>query len=189
MSGQCIGYARVSTNEQDLSIQQEALKAAGCQKVFEEKISGNTRSGRQALVSALEYMRGGDTLVVTRLDRLARSMSDLLSIVSELKDKGVQLKATEQPVDTSSAAGKAFLQMLGVFSEFETNLRKERQMEGILKAKAAGKYRGRSQSIDRDAVRRLRETERLGPTEIARRLGIARASVYRLLEEDKKACP
>ena len=96
--------------------------------IREEKISGTSRQGRKELETLLEFLRNGDTLVVTRLDRLARSMDDLSNIARELQAKGVALKATEQPVDTSSAAGKAFFQMLGVFAEFETNLRRERQM-------------------------------------------------------------
>jgi DNA invertase Pin-like site-specific DNA recombinase len=118
-------------------------------------------------------------LVVTRLDRLARSMDDLSAIVRELQAKGVALKATEQPVDTSTAAGKAFFQMLGVFAEFETNLRRERQMEGIAKAKANGVYKGRKPSIDPEEVARLK-AEGLGATAIAKRLGVARSSVYRV---------
>jgi len=175
------GYARVSTSDQDLSIQREALKAAGCEIIREEKISGTSRQGRVELKTLMDFLREGDTLVVTRLDRLARSMDDLSNIARELQEKGVALKATEQPVNTRSAAGKAFFQMLGVFSEFETNLRRERQMEGIVKAKAAGVYKGRKPSIDVDAVRRLREQEGLGATAIAHRLGIARTSVYRVL--------
>jgi DNA invertase Pin-like site-specific DNA recombinase len=176
------GYARVSTEDQDLSIQREALKAAGCEIIREEKISGTSRQGREELETLMQFLREGDTLVVTRLDRLARSMDDLSEIVRELQAKGAALKATEQPVDTSSAAGKAFFQMLGVFAEFETNLRRERQMEGIAKAKAAGVYKGRKPSIDVDEVRRLREVEGMGATEIAKHLGIARTSVYRVLE-------
>lgn len=176
------GYARVSTADQDLTIQREALKAAGCQMIREEKISGTSRQGREELRVLLEFLRDGDTLVVTRLDRLARSMDDLSNIARELQAKGVALKATEQPVDTSTAAGKAFFQMLGVFAEFETNLRKERQMEGIAKAKAEGVYTGRKPSIDVDEVRRLRDVEGIGATEIANRLGIARTSVYRVLQ-------
>ena len=108
-------------------------------------------------------------------------MKDLQDIVDELKTRGVALKATEQPVDTGSAAGKAFLDMLGVFAEFETNLRRERQLEGISAAKARGVYKGRKPSIDAVEVSRLRQEEKLGPAAIARRLGIGRASVYRLL--------
>jgi DNA invertase Pin-like site-specific DNA recombinase len=101
--------------------------------------------------------------------------------VYTLKKQGVTLKATEQPIDTRSAAGKAFLDMLGVFAEFETNLRRERQLEGIAAAKARGVYRGRKPSIDPAEVQRLRIEEKLGATEIARRLGVGRASVYRAL--------
>lgn len=176
------GYARVSTSDQDLTIQREALKAAGCEIIREEKVSGTSRQGRNELNILLEFLRSGDVLVVTRLDRLARSMDDLSAIVRELQDKGVSLRATEQPVDTSTAAGKAFFQMLGVFAEFETNLRRERQMEGIQKAKAAGVYKGRKATIDPLEIKRLKEDEGLGATEIAKRLGIARTSVYRALQ-------
>ncbi len=130
------------------------------------------------------FLRPGDALVVTRIDRLARSLRDLQNIVHELKERRVTLRATEQPIDTGTAAGKAFLDMLGVFAEFETNLRKERQAEGIAAAKARGVYKGRKAKIDAaDAavVRKLRYEEKLGPAEIARRLGIGRASVYRVL--------
>ena len=120
------GYARVSGFDQDLSIQQAVLKAAGCEVVRAEKASGTRRDGRTELQALLDFLHVGDTLVVTRIDRLARSLEDLQDTVHELKAKGVALKATEQPIDTSTAAGKAFLDMLGVFAEFETNLRRER---------------------------------------------------------------
>uniref|UniRef100_UPI0035C988BE recombinase family protein n=1 Tax=uncultured Sphingomonas sp. TaxID=158754 RepID=UPI0035C988BE len=107
------GYARVSTTEQDLTIQQEALRAAGCQVIRSEKKTGTKREGRTELDLLLEFLRDGDTLVVTRIDRLARSMKDLQDIVHDLKGRGVALKATEQPIDTGTAAGKAFLDMLG----------------------------------------------------------------------------
>ncbi len=159
------------------------MKAAGCEIIREEKVSGTSRQGREELQTLMDFLRDGDALVVTRLDRLARSMDDLSAIVRELQARGVALKVTEQQVDTSSAAGKAFFQMLGVFAEFETNLRRERQMEGIAKAKADGVYKGRKASIDVDEVRRLRDVERLGATEIARHLGIARTSVYRVRQD------
>ena len=177
---QIYGYARVSSTGQDLGIQQAALKAAGCTVVRSEKVSGTSTEGRHELATLLDFLRHGDTLVVTRIDRLARSMRDLQNIVGELKDKGVTLKATEQPVDTSTAAGKAFFDMLGVFAEFETNLRRERQGEGIGAAKAAGIYKGRKPSIDAAKVRQL-HAEGMNPTRIARTLEIGRASVYRLL--------
>ena len=146
-----------------------------------EKASGTTRSGRSELDLLLEFLRPGDTLVVTRVDRLARSIKDLQDIVFALKEKGVTLKATEQPIDTHSAAGKAFLDMLGVFAEFETNLRRERQMEGIQAAKARGVYLGRKPTIDQAMILHLKEIEKIGATEIVRRLWIGRASVYRAL--------
>ena len=175
------GYARVSTLDQDLGIQRTALKAAGCRVIRAEKASGTRRNDRTELQVLLDFVQPGDTLVVTRIDRLARSIKDLQDIVHELKGKCVALRATEQPVDTGTAAGKAFLDMLGVFAEFETNLRRERQLEGIKAAKEKGIYKGRKPSIDAAEVRRLREQEKLGPTAIAKRLGIGRASVYRVL--------
>ena len=182
-----IGYARVSTADQDTALQVAALRAAGCGFIREEKASGTTTAGRTELTTVLDILRPGDTLVVTRIDRLARSIGDLQTIVKMIRDKGAALACTEQPVDTSTAAGKAFLDMLGVFAEFETSLRKERQLEGIAKAKAEGIYKGRKPSIDADRVRQLK-AEGLGATEIAKKTGIARASVYRILDP-KPAAP
>jgi DNA invertase Pin-like site-specific DNA recombinase len=181
---QTYGYARVSTIDQSLDIQRAALLAAGCDLVREEKISGTSREGRHELETLLAFLRSGDTLVVTRIDRLARSMKDLQDIVHDLKARNIALKATEQPIDTSTAAGKCFLDMLGVFAEFETNLRRERQLEGIAVAKAEGVYKGRvpKNPIDAAAVARLR-SEGLGVSAIARQMGISRTSVYRLLGE------
>lgn len=176
------GYARVSTEDQDLTIQVERLTHAGCTTVREEKVTGTKREGREELAILMDFLRDGDTLMVTRIDRLARSIGDLQDIVRELRAKGVELKATDQPIDTSTAAGKAFLDMLGVFAEFETNLRRERQMEGIAKAKARGVYKGRKPSVDRGAVKELK-AQGLGASAIANQLGIGRASVYRALEE------
>lgn len=175
-----IGYARVSTTDQDLSIQEAALRVAGCDVIRAEKRSGTTTEGREELRTVLEFLRGGDVLMVTRIDRLARSIGDLQDIVREIKARSATLKATEQPIDTSTAAGKCFLDMLGVFAEFETNLRRERQLEGIAKAKAAGVYKGRPASIDGAKVREMR-AQGIGPTEIAKALKIGRASVYRAL--------
>ena len=176
------GYARVSSTDQNLDVQTEALKAAGCETIRSEKVTGTTREGRTELATLMDFMRKGDVLVVTRIDRLARSIGDLQDIVRGLRSKGVALRATEQPVDTGTAAGKAFLDMLGVFAEFETNLRKERQLEGIAKAKAEGVYKGRRPTIDVTKVRAL-QAQGLGASAIAERLGIGRASVYRVLDE------
>lgn len=176
------GYARVSTADQDLTVQEEALKAAGCEVIRSEKVSGTSTSGRAELANLLEFIRKGDVLVVTRIDRLARSIGDLQDIMRALKARGASLRATEQPIDTSTAAGKCFLDMLGVFAEFETNLRRERQMEGIAKAKAAGVYKGRRPTIDPAEVLRLKK-EGLGSSRIAKQLKIGRASVYRVLAD------
>ena len=177
-----IGYARVSAADQDCAIQEEALRAAGCTTVRSEKHTGTTTAGRAELDTILSFLRAGDTLMVTRIDRLARSVADLERIVAQLRERGAHLRATEQAIDTSTPAGVAFLQMLGVFAQFETAIRRERQLEGIAKAKAAGVYRGRKPSVDAAAVRSLRE-EGLGGSEIAKKLGIGRASVYRALAE------
>lgn len=177
-----IGYARVSTEDQDCAIQEAALRAAGCSVIRSEKKGGTSREGRTELETVLSFLRAGDTLTVTRIDRLARSLHDLESIVRELKAKGVHLKAIEQPVDTSTPAGKAFLQMLGVFAEFETALRRERQMEGIAKAKADGKYKGRKPSVDVARVRELHDTG-MKPSAIAKELKVGRTSVWRALSE------
>lgn len=176
-----IGYARVSTDDQDCAIQEAALAAAGCNVIRTEKRSGTTTEGRKELETVLAFLHTGDTLMVTRIDRLARSVADLEKIVQAVKEKGAFLRATEQPIDTSTAAGKAFLQMLGVFAEFETAIRKERQLEGIAKAKAAGVYKGRKPSVPVEEVRRL-HGKGVSPTEITRRLKIGRGSVYRALQ-------
>jgi DNA invertase Pin-like site-specific DNA recombinase len=175
-----IGYARVSTTDQDLSIQEAALRAAGCEVIRAEKRSGTTTAGRDELRTVLDFLRKGDVLMVTRIDRLARSIGDLQDIVRTVRTKGAALKATEQPIDTSTAAGKCFLDMLGVFAEFETNLRRERQLEGIARAKAAGVYKGRPASIDEARIRELK-AQGMRPTDIAKTLRVGRSSVYRAL--------
>jgi DNA invertase Pin-like site-specific DNA recombinase len=181
--GRLFGYARVSGTDQDLTIQRERLQAAGCHVVRTEKVSGTSLKGRTELASLLEFLREGDTLVVTRIDRLARSLKDLQDIIHDLKARGIAFRATEQPIDTSTPAGKAFLDMLGVFAEFETNLRRERQMEGIAKAKANGVYQGRKPSIDPARIKALKDAGK-GPAWIARELRVARSSVYRALGQE-----
>ena len=151
-----IGYARVSTIDQSVDIQEAALWAAGCEVVRSEKRSGTTTTGRAELQTILDFLRAGDVLMVTRIDRLARSIGDLQDIVRAVKAKGATLKATEQPFDTGNIYGELTVNLLGCFAEFETNLRKERQAEGIAMAKAAGVYKGRPASIDTTQVRELK---------------------------------
>lgn len=184
--GELIGYARVSSRGQSLDVQEEALRRAGVspEHLYAEKVSGRSRDGREALADLLARgIRKGDTVVCTRLDRLARSTRDLLEIAKTLEDKGVHLKVLEQPIDTSSAAGKLFFTILGAFGEFEASIRAERQREGIDAALSKGDsspFKGRPASIEAEKVAALR-AEGLTPTAIARKLGIARSSVYRYL--------
>lgn len=176
-----VGYGRVSSEGQSLEIQHEALVAAGCEKVFAEKVSGRSTTDRDQLAAALDFVRESDTLIVTRLDRLARSVGDLHRIIERLTGKGVQFRCLNQSgVDTDSSTGKLMMCILGAVAQFENDIRLERQREGIEKAKAAGKYRGRPQSIDPQRVKELRRSG-MGPAEIAREMGIGRASVYRML--------
>ena len=171
-----IGYARVSTTDQNLELQE-------CTMIRSEKRSGSTTTGGDELRIALDILRNGDVLMVTRIDRLARSIGDLQDIVRAVKSRGASLKATEQPIDTSTAAGKCFLDMLGVFAEFETNLRRERQLEEIAVAKARGVYKGRKASMDPAKIKQMK-ADGMGPSAIAKALRIGRASVYRALEAD-----
>jgi DNA invertase Pin-like site-specific DNA recombinase len=177
-----VGYARVSSVGQSLDVQLASLKEAGCEKVFAEKQSGTTTGKRHELQSAIEFVREGDILVVTRLDRLARSAADLHAIVSSLSQKGVSFRCIQQSgVDTGTSTGKLLLGMLAAIAEFETDIRKERQREGIERAKAAGVYKGRKPTVDAAAVLQLKE-QGVSPTAIAKHLGIGRASVYRALQ-------
>ena len=176
-----VGYARVSSVDQNLDVQLETLKSFGCEKIYQEKVSGTSTQGRNELKECLDFVRDGDELVITRIDRLARSVLDLQIIVKDLSDKGVNLSATEQPISTKDATSKCFLDMLGVFAELETNLRKERQLEGILRAKQKGIYKGRKSSINIDKIKELKDSG-MGATEIAKEMGIHRDSVYRVLK-------
>jgi DNA invertase Pin-like site-specific DNA recombinase len=176
-----IGYARVSSAGQSLEAQLEALQAAGCEKIYSEKRSGKTAADRAELAKALDQIRKGDTLVVTRLDRLARSVTDLHRIMEQLATEGVSFRCLQQGgVDTSTSTGKLTLAILGAVAEFENDIRRERQRDGIQRAKAKGVYRGRQPSIDPVRVKALKAGG-LGASAIAKELGIARASVYRAL--------
>jgi len=175
-----VGYARVSSVGQNLESQLVALKEYGCEKIFQEKVSGTSRKGREQLTQCLEFVRESDEFVVTRIDRCSRSVLDLQLIVKQLDEKGVSLAATEQSINTKTPEGKCFLNMLSVFSEFETNIRKERQMDGIKVNRH--KFKGKQVTIDIDRIMALKE-EGLGATAIGKEMGIDRTSVYRLLKK------
>lgn len=180
-----IGYARVSSTGQNEKAQVDILVRHGAEELFIDKASGTSRDGRPKLAEAIRFARKGDVLMVTRLDRLARSVVDLHAIAQELETKGIGLVATEQNIDTTTPTGRLMFNMLGAIAEFETDLRRERQMEGIAKAKADGVYKGRKPSIDPAKVKALQEAGK-GPSEIAKELGIGRASVYRVLTPPKE---
>lgn len=185
MAGVSIGYARTSTEEQlaGLEAQLRDLSQAGCEKVFQEQVS--SVGVRPQLDAALEYAREGDTLIVTKLDRLARSARHLSELVDRLEVKGVSLRILNfggDPVDTRGAAGRLILNMFAAMAQFEREMMLERQREGIAKAKAEGKYKGRkptARAKTDDVLRLAREGRTVA--QIARALDIGRASVYRAL--------
>jgi DNA invertase Pin-like site-specific DNA recombinase len=177
-----IGYARTSTSDQEAGLEAQVrdLKSVGAKKIFAEQVS--SVSHRVELARALDYLRDNDTLVVTKLDRLARSVKDLLNIVELIQSKGGHLKILAMDLDTSSSHGRLVLQLLGAIAEFERALMLERQIEGIRRAQALGKYRGRkptARARKEEIVRLLNEGH--GATVVARKLGIARSSVYRIV--------
>lgn len=179
-----VGIARTSTTEQvyGMDAQLRDLRQAGCDKIFSEQVSSVAH--REQLEAALDFVREGDTLVVTKLDRLCRSVSDLVSITRTLRDKGVELRILSINLDTSTPTGKLMLNLLGSIAEFERELMLERQREGIERAKAEGRYKGRAPTVRRK-LPQIRELSAQGikPAEIARQVGCSRASVYRLLAE------
>ena len=175
-----VAYCRVSSVGQSLTSQLDSVKNYGANKVFSEKKSGTSTKGRDELKKCLDFVREGDELVITRVDRMARSVLDLQVIIKELTDKGVTLTATEQPISTKDATSKCFLDMLSVFSEFETNLRYERQMDGIRANRH--KFKGRVSKVDINRVKTLKD-EGLGATEIGKKMNIDRTYVYKLLKK------
>ncbi|MEB8387790.1 recombinase family protein [Rhodobacteraceae bacterium KMM 6894] len=183
-----VGYARTSTLDQTagLEAQQSDLAAVGCDKVFVEQVSSVDVTAREQLAQALDYIRKGDTLVVTKLDRLARSVAHLLEVLGEVEKKGASLRILDMAIDTGTPNGRLMLNILGSVAQFEREIMLERQREGIAKAKAAGKYKGRKPTAKAKAKDVLElHAGGVGATEIARRVGIGRASVYRILEDEK----
>lgn len=175
-----MGYARVSSVDQNLDGQVERLKKAGCDLVRQEKVSGKSREGRTELENLIEFVRPGDVLTVCKLDRLGRSTRDVLNLVHELEQKGASLHVLEPDISTAGPMGKVMLTVLGMVAEMELGFIKERQAAGIAKAKAEGVYTGRPRTIKPDKVLKLK-AQGLGPSDIAQQLGISRASVYRAL--------
>ena len=180
-------YARVSTLDQNTELQVKALTEAYPDAILrQEKKSGTTAKDRDVLNLLLEMIGNGDKLVVWKLDRLARNTGDLCRIVDNLESKGASLEILDQKIDTSTATGKAFLQMLGVFAEFETNLRKERQFAGIAAAKLKGAYKGRKPSLDKiqksDII--TKHDNGMNPTQLSKIYGVSRGTIYNVLKGD-----
>jgi DNA invertase Pin-like site-specific DNA recombinase len=175
-----IGYARVSTTDQNTATQIERLKAAGCDIIRQEKVSGRSREGRSELETILDFIRPGDALVVVKLDRLGRSTRDVLNLVHELDQKGAALRILEPEVNTAGPLGRMVLTVLGMVAEMELGFIKERQAAGIAKAKANGVYKGRPVSLDHQQIRALRN-QGIGPTAIAKQLGCSRGAIYKAL--------
>lgn len=183
-------YARVSTLDQSPEIQKIDLKRAYPDCVYrEEKKSGTKKADREILNLLLDMITQGDKLIVWKQDRLARNMKDLVEIVDQLSDKGAALEILDQKIDTSTATGKAFLQMPGVFAEFETNLRMERQMAGIAAARAKGKHLGRKAILSDKQKQEVRVKQEGGmtPTQISKEYGVSRATIYSVLKNTEPA--
>lgn len=181
-----IGYARVSSTGQNLDIQIEKLTNAGCEKIFQEKESGKSSDNRHELNKAIDFAREGDVLVITKLDRLARSMNDLTSLTNELNNKGVGFIVVDQDIDTTTPTGKLLFNILGSLAEFERDLIKARCAEGIERAKAKGVKLGRKPTITDEISQSIKEDveiNNISKTEVAKKYGVSRQTVYRVLDK------
>ena len=180
-----IGYARVSTEDQNLDLQFDALKKAECEKIFQDKISG-MKENRDGLSQALEIVRSGDTLVVWKLDRLGRSLQHLISVINNLKKKGIYFRSIQESLDTSSSTGKLIFHIFGALAEFERDIIRERTMAGLAAARARGRVGGRPKIMDKGKVKLARtlvadDTRSIG--EICEILGVSKATLYRYLKD------
>ncbi|WP_285295727.1 recombinase family protein [Aureimonas altamirensis] len=177
------GYARVSTDDQRLDLQRDALRAAGCLRIFEDKVSG-ARVNRPGLDQALSHLRAGDTLVIWRLDRLGRTTHQLVGLLEQFERDGIKLQSLQDGIDPSTALGRAMLQIGAVFAEMERNLIRERTRAGLSAARARGRFGGRKEKLDADAVdtvRRLMQDPDLTMQQIADRMKVNRTTLYRAL--------
>lgn len=176
-----VGYARVSTQDQDLSLQLDALKREGCERVFQEKASGGQRE-RPELQAALSFMRAGDTLVIWKLDRLARSLKQLIETVEDFESQGIGLKSLQDPVDTSSPSGKLVFHIFAALAEFERGVIRDRTNAGLKSARERGRLGGRPPALspeDLQAARAMLKDSNIPVSTVARRMGVAASTLYR----------
>lgn len=176
-----VGCARVSTRDQTPALQRDALEAAGCARIFEETASGAQRD-RPQLTAALDWMRDGDTLAVWRIDRLARSIRQLLDTVENLEDRGIGFRSLTEAIDTTTSGGRLVFHIFGALAEFERNLISERTRAGLDAAKVRGHSSGRPAALDEcgiAAARALLRDSAIPATEVARRLGVSKATLYK----------
>lgn len=179
-----IGYSRVSTNDQSLDSQIDKLKEYGCEKIFTDIVSG-AKAERKGLGDMLNYARDGDTIVVFRLDRLGRSLKDLIEIMNRFQDKGIHFKSLSENIDTSTPTGKLIFHITGAFAEFERNIIRERTKAGLESARARGKNGGRPSKITSDKIKMaksLYENKNIDIDTIVRQLGVCRATFYKMIK-------
>ena len=183
-----VGYARVSTNEQDLSLQLDALKEAGCEKTYKDQVSG-AQAERPGLQEALHYLRNGDTLVVWRLDRLGRSLKHLIETVNDLEERGIGFKSLQESIDTTTSSGRLIFHIFGALAEFERNLIRERTQAGLEAARARGRKGGRPKALDAkkaELLYELYDSKKHTVKEISAVMGISRPTLYSYLRDREK---
>lgn len=181
-----IGYARVSTDDQNLDLQKDALAQAGCERILEDRLSG-AKADRPGLKAALDYARSGDVLVVWRLDRLSRSLKDLIEMVALLDERSIGLRSLQESIDTSSSSGKLIFHIFGALAEFERNLIRERTYAGLQAARSRGRKGGRPKSLDADKRKlavRLYDEKQHSINQICRMMGISKPTLYKYIEAE-----
>ena len=183
-----VSYARVSTGEQNLDLQIDALKEAGCERIFQDQVSGSVKN-RPNLVHAIGFARSGDTLVVWRLDRLSRSLKDLIETVTLIESQGIQLKSLHESIDTASSSGRLIFHLFGALAEFERNLIKERTLAGLQAARARGRKGGRPPSLDSEKQKlavRLYNEKNQSIIQICKMMGISKPTLYKYIHATRK---
>jgi DNA invertase Pin-like site-specific DNA recombinase len=186
-----IGYARISTHEQNLALQEDALKRTGCEKIFQDKVSG-VAAERPGINQAISYLRPGDTLVVWRLDRLGRSLKHLITLIGELDKKDIGFRSLQEAIDTTTSGGKLIFHIFGALAEFERNLIQERTRAGLAAARARGKKGGRPKALNskkREMLKKLYDERNLSIQEICDLMKISKTTLYSYLREQDASIP